>query len=77
MVHLKFTLKPGLIKFTLKPGLIKFTLKPGLIKFTLKPGLISIETMEKIALLEIEFCWRQIFEILIIEKPSLGSCGIP
>ena len=37
----------------------------------------SIGTMEKIALLEIEFCWRQMFEIVIIEKPSLVSCGIP
>ena len=25
----------------------------------------------------IEFCWRQIFEILIIHKPSLGSLDVP
>ena len=28
-------------------------------------------------LLEIEICWRQIFKILIIHKPSLGSCEVP
>ena len=28
-------------------------------------------------LFEIEFSWRQIFEILIIHKPSLGSCELP
>ena len=27
--------------------------------------------------MEIEFCWRQFFEILIIHKPSLGSREIP
>ena len=27
--------------------------------------------------IKIEFCWRLIFEILIIHKPSLGSCEIP
>jgi len=28
-------------------------------------------------LLTIKFCWRQIFEILIIHKPSLGSRVVP
>ena len=28
-------------------------------------------------LLKIEFCWRQIFEILYIHKPSLGSREVP
>jgi len=27
--------------------------------------------------MKIEFCWRLIFEILIIYKPSLGSCEVP
>ena len=27
-------------------------------------------------LMEIKFCWRLIFEILIIHKPSLGSCDV-
>ena len=27
-------------------------------------------------LLEIKFCWRQIFKILIFHKPSLGSCDV-
>ena len=26
-------------------------------------------------LMTIEFCWKLIFEILILYKPSLGSCG--
>ena len=28
-------------------------------------------------LLEIKFCWKLIFEILIIHKPFLGSCEVP
>ena len=28
-------------------------------------------------LMKIQFCWRLIFEILIIHKPSLGSCNVP
>ena len=27
--------------------------------------------------MKIEFCWRQIFEILIMHKPSHGSCEVP
>ena len=28
-------------------------------------------------LMKIEFCWRLIFEVVIIHKPSHGSCEIP
>ena len=27
--------------------------------------------------MKIEFCWRQILDILIIHKPSLGPCEVP
>ena len=28
-------------------------------------------------IMKIEFCWKLIFEILIIHKTSLGSCEVP